>query len=139
AMEFARRIADLGLPVLYPGLPTHPDHELFSKICNPGYGFGGIFGVDLGSVERANRFMETLQNEKRFGFMAVSLGFFDTLMSCSSTSTSSELTEEERVAAHILPGLVRISIGYTGTLEGRWRQFEEALLELGVIESHSTR
>jgi methionine-gamma-lyase len=139
AMEFARRIAALGLPVFYPGLTAHPDHELFSEIANPGYGFGGIFGVDLGSVELANRFMETLQNEKRFGFMAVSLGFFDTLMSCSSTSTSSELTEEERAEAHILPGLVRISIGYTGTLEGRWKQFEEALLQLEIIETHSTR
>ncbi len=127
AMAFATRLRDLGSPVVYPGLPEHPDHQRFQDLANPEYGFGGIFCLDLGNTERAHRFMEHLQNESRFGFMAVSLGYFDTLMSCSASSTSSELPDDAQRDAGIQPGLVRISIGYTGSLEQRWRQFEEAL------------
>ena len=71
--------------------------------------------------------MEILQNKDRFGFMAVSLGYFDTLMSCSASSTSSELSDDDLRQADIRPGLVRISIGYTGTLEQRWQQMRDAL------------
>jgi methionine-gamma-lyase len=73
-----------------------------------------------------------LQNKYRFGFMAVSLGYFDTLMSCSGSSTSSELTEDDKSEAGISPGLVRMSIGYTGTLEQRWQQLKDALEEIGA-------
>jgi len=65
--------------------------------------------------------------------MAVSLGYFDTLMSCSGTSTSSELTDDDRRAAGISPGLVRLSVGYTGTLEQRWEQLSSALADVGAI------
>jgi methionine-gamma-lyase len=44
------------------------------------------------------------------------------------------MSEEDREEAGILPGLIRISIGYTGTLEQRWSQFHEALQRSGVIE-----
>jgi methionine-gamma-lyase len=77
--------------------------------------------------------MSCLQNEQRFGYLAVSLGYFDTLMSCSGSSTSSEMSEEDKDLAGISPGLVRFSIGYTGTLEQRWRQLETALRKVGVI------
>ena len=59
--------------------------------------------------------------------MAVSLGYFDTLMSASAQTTSSELSVEEQEAAGIRPGLVRMSIGYTGSLEQRWKQLEDAI------------
>ncbi len=65
--------------------------------------------------------------------MAVSLGYFDTLMSCSGSSTSSEMTDEDKSVAGISPGLVRISVGYTGTLEQRWRQLYSALQDVGQI------
>ena len=64
--------------------------------------------------------MGLLQNEHQFGLMAVSLGYSETLMSCSASSTSSEMPEEELEMAGIRPGLVRLSIGYTGALEQRW-------------------
>jgi methionine-gamma-lyase len=133
---FAERLRDLGVPVVYPGLREHPDHEILNRISNPGFGMGGILSVDLGDVDHAHRFMEFLQNECRFGFMAVSLGYFDTLMSCSASSTSSELTPEEQQRAGISPGLVRISIGFTGDLEQRWQQFERALRQTGVIRTN---
>lgn len=127
AQHFAERIEALGLRVHYPGLPSHPGHELYWRIANEGYGAGGILAVDLEEEGRASEFMSALQNEERFGFMAVSLGYFDTLMSVSGSSTASEMPEEERERAGITPGLVRLSIGYTGTLEQRWSQFEHML------------
>ena len=79
--------------------------------------------------------MSHLQNEQRFGYLAVSLGYFDTLMSCSGSSTSSEMSEEHQQAAGISPGLVRFSIGYTGTLEQRWTQMQRALAATGLVTS----
>ena len=64
--------------------------------------------------------------------MAVSLGYFDTLMSCSGSTTSSEMTEENKAEAGIWPGLVHMSVGYTGTSEQRWRQLQNALERLGI-------
>jgi hypothetical protein len=61
-------------------------------------------------------------------------------MSCSSSSTSSEMNEEERELAGISPGLIRMSIGYSGTLEQRWSQFENALTRMTqVLPCRSTR
>lgn len=137
AAMFAQRLRKLGVPVTYPGLETHPDHELLARLSNTEYGAGGIFCVDLGTEERAERFMEMLQNRERFGFMAVSLGYFETLMSCSASSTSSEMSEDDQKRAGISPGLIRVSIGYTGTLEQRWAQFEDALHEIGAIPAAS--
>ncbi len=133
AMEFARRLERLGLDVRYPGLESDPQHGLLASLANQGYGFGGLFTLDAGSTERAGELMTILQNTHEFGYMAVSLGYFDTLMSCSASTTSSELGDEDLEAAGIAPGLVRISIGYTGTLEQRWSQFESALREVGLL------
>jgi len=62
---------------------------------------------------------------------AVSLGYHDTLMSCSGASTSSEMGSEELAAVGISPGLVRISVGFTGALPQRQRQLRVALRALG--------
>jgi methionine-gamma-lyase len=128
----ARELDALGLDVVYPGLPQHPDHELAKHLCREGYGFGGVLGLDVGSEDTANRLMERLQNGYRFGYMAVSLGYSDTLMSCSGSSTSSELTDADKAAAGIPPGYIRISVGYTGTLEQRLGQLRGALAEVGL-------
>jgi len=133
AMYFAKRLEKLDLPVVYPGLESHPQHELLRSLQHPDYGFGGLFTVDAGTVDRANALLEHLQNEHRFGFMAVSLGYFETLLSCSGSSTSSEMSEEEQRESGISPGLVRISIGYTGSVEQRWEQMESSLRKVGLI------
>lgn len=131
ALIFASLLQASGLRVIYPGLKDHPNHALLKTIGNQPFGFGGIFCLDLGSSQRANEFLEYLQNEERFGFMAVSLGYFETLMTCPASTTSSELSDEDLRKAGIAPGLVRISIGYTGSLEQRWQQFEAAIHTLG--------
>ncbi len=131
ALTFALRLRDLGVDVTYPGLDDHPQHQLLTSMLNDErFGYGGLLTVDMETVGKANRLMEMLQNEFSFGFMAVSLGYFETLMSCSGSSTSSELTAEEQKKAGISPGLIRMSIGLTGSLEQRWSQFREALLRV---------
>lgn len=132
ALTFAERLRARGLQVVYPGLPDHPDHALLRSLMNPGYGFGGVLCIDLETAERANEAMERLQNDVHFGFIAVSLGYFDTLMSLSAASTSSEMSEQEQRRAGISPGLLRLSVGYTGTLEQRWEQLERALEGMGL-------
>lgn len=131
AQLFAERLSERGLPVTYPGLPSHPQHALLKSMLNDDYGFGGLLSLDMKTKDRAFALMENLQNEQRFGFLAVSLGYFDTLMSCSASSTSSEMSDEELLKAGIAPGLVRISLGYTGSLEQRWAQMERALKAVG--------
>ncbi|XP_008239227.1 PREDICTED: methionine gamma-lyase [Prunus mume] len=127
AMVYATRMKKMGLKVIYPGLEDHPQHELLKSMANKDYGFGGLLCLDMGTEEKANRLMNLLQNCTQFGFMAVSLGYYETLMSCSGSSTSSEMNDEEKALAGISPGLVRMSIGYIGTLEQRWSQFEKAI------------
>ncbi len=138
AQTFAERLQRLAVPVAYPGLPDHPDHELMRELRCEDYGFGGVLTLDLGSVEKAHELMDALQNTYRFGFMAVSLGYFDTLMSCPGSSTSSEMSDEDLSSAGIGEGLVRMSVGYTGTIAQRWRQLESALVDIGVIEKPLT-
>ncbi|KAL0293508.1 UNVERIFIED_CONTAM: Methionine gamma-lyase [Sesamum radiatum] len=102
ALTFAVRMKKLGLKVVYPGLEDHPDHELLKSIANKDYGHGGIICVDMETEERANRLMNLLQNCTQFGLMAVSLGYYETLMSCSGSSTSSEMNGREKswLASH---------------------------------------
>ena len=134
AQVFAERLKELGVSVSYPGLKDRQDHDLFCKIGRPEYGFGGLLTIDAGSRERAESLMDDLQNTEGFGFMAVSLGYFDTLMSCSASSTSSELSDDALRAAGIAPGLLRMSIGFTGSLEQRWQQLERALRRVALIQ-----
>jgi methionine-gamma-lyase len=132
ARIFAEKLQALGIAVAYPGLPEHPDHELLLRQRCEEYGFGGILTLDLGSEQMANDLMDVLQNKYGFGFMAVSLGYFDTLMSCPGSSTSSEMTDEDLSFAGIGEGLVRMSVGYTGTVAQRWQQLESALNDIGA-------
>lgn len=127
AVAMAALCESHGLHVYYPGLPTHPHHARLAGLRNEAYGWGGIVALDLQTSERANRFLEYLQNKQQFGFIAVSLGFTDTLMSISASSTSSEMSAEDLQRAGISPGLVRISVGITGTLEQRMEQLDDAI------------
>ncbi len=127
ALAIAERLQDLGLRVLYPGLPSHPDHDLVQTLVNPGFGYGGMLALDCGTQERANALMGVLQNEVGFGLIAVSLGYFDTLMSVSSCSTSSEIPDAEQTKMGLNPGLLRLSVGISGSLESRLVQIEKGV------------
>jgi len=132
-MIIASRLYEMGAPVVYPGLPNYPQYRLISRLINEGYGYGGMMTLDCGSRQKAEDLMAVLQNEERFGLIAVSLGYYDTLMSCSSSSTSSEVPPEDRDKIGISPGLVRLSIGYTGSLAARIEQIENAVTKIGLV------
>lgn len=135
AQYLADNLQALGVTVAYPGLASHPDHELIKTLHCAEYGFGGILTLDLGNEELANNLMDVLQNKHRFGFMAVSLGYFDTLMSNPRSSTSSEMTDEDMAIADIGAGLIRMSVGFTGSIEQRWQQLKSGLTDVGVIRN----
>ncbi len=99
-LEGDRRIGRL----YYPGLSTHPQHELASRQAS---GFGGIISVDLGSRETARRFMEAL----RIFALAESLGGVESLVCHPATMTHASVPAEERARLGITDGLVRLSVG----------------------------
>ena len=134
ALAIAGRLDDLGVPVSYPGLSNHPQHQTVNAIVNKGYGYGGLLTIDCRTKSRAGALMSVLQNTEHFGLIAVSLGYYDTLMSCSSSSTSSEIPPEEQHKMGLSPGLLRLSIGYTGPLETRLEQIERAVKAVGLTK-----
>ncbi len=136
ALAMGQMLEQMGLSVSYPGLSSHPQHELAQELGNAGYGMGGVIALDCGTLERAEALMDTLQNQEAFGMMAVSLGYFDTLISCSGSSTSSEIKTEDQKKMGLPPGLVRISLGYTGDLETRMDQLKRAVTQV-LLRGHT--
>jgi methionine-gamma-lyase len=134
ALAVSRRLEELGVPVVYPGLESFAQHDLATDLINKGYGYGGMFTIDCGTRDRADDLLDELQNKEDFGYIAVSLGYFDTLMSCSGASTSSEISREDQQKMGLSPGLVRLSIGYTGSLENRIAQMERAVRAVGLVK-----
>ena len=133
ALAITNRLQELQLKVNYPGLKSYPQYDLFKSMINEGYGHGAIFSLDCQTTKKANELMSVLQNQERFGFIAVSLGYFDTLMSCSGSSTSSEISDDDQKTMGLSPGLLRISIGFTGCLDSRLEQLERAVKQVGII------
>jgi methionine-gamma-lyase len=132
ALAICRRLEELGVPVTYPGLAAFKQHDLASSMINKGFGYGGMFTIDCGTRERADDLLDILQNKEDFGYIAVSLGYFDTLMSCSGSSTSSEISPADQRRMGLSPGLIRFSIGYTGSLEKRIEQMDRAVKAVGL-------
>ena len=133
ALAVCRRLAKLGVPVTYPGLESFPQHALATDLINSGYGYGGMFTIDCGTRARADKLLDELQNKEDFGYIAVSLGYFDTLMSCSGATTSSEISQADQNKMGLSPGLIRLSMGYTGSLKARIQQIERAVEAVGMI------
>jgi len=91
--------------VYYPGLESHEGHEIAKKQMN---GFGGIIAFDVkGGLEAGKKLLNSLE----LCALAVSLGDTETLIQHPASMTHSPYTVEERAAAGITEGLVRISVG----------------------------
>ncbi|MGE6396800.1 aminotransferase class I/II-fold pyridoxal phosphate-dependent enzyme [Chryseobacterium scophthalmum] len=136
AIFLAERFEEDGLKVSYPGLKSHKNHELMKSMMHEEYGFGGLLTLDAGTTDKANELMEMMQQEN-LGYLAVSLGFYKTLFSCSGSSTSSEIPEEEREAMGISDGLIRFSIGLDHDIERTYEKMKECMLKTGVL-NHET-
>jgi cystathionine beta-lyase/cystathionine gamma-synthase len=90
--------------VHYPGLPSHPQHEL---ACRQMRGFGGMISLELGSLERARRAVEAV----RVFALAESLGGVESLIGHPATMTHASVPRAMREAMGLTDGLVRLSIG----------------------------
>jgi methionine-gamma-lyase len=126
AAFLAARLEEAGLDVIYPGLESHPDHARFDALANPGYGYGGMLSLDLGTSEAAEDLALHLQ-EAGVGQLAVSLGHHSTLFSPSSSSTSSGIPAEMQDQIGLSPGLLRFSIGLDADIEATWERFNDCL------------
>lgn len=132
AMQLAQRLHELGLHVHYPGLPQHPNHGLMKKIMNPKLGFGGMVAVDVKDEDLANALMTKMQEEK-VGYLAVSLGYFKTLFSAPSSSTSSEIPEELRAQMGLSKGMIRLSVGIDSDMASSIARMEKCLKAVGLV------
>ncbi len=135
AMFLAQKFQADGFRTVYPGLPSHPSHELFKKMMNPDYGFGGMLTLDVGTIDKANEFMELMQ-EENLGYLAVSLGFYKTLFSAPGSSTSSEISEEEQIEMGLSNGLIRFSIGLDDDIERTYQMMKTCMKKVGLLEPH---
>ncbi len=92
---------------LYPGLRSHPQHELAQRILRDGMA-GGMLSIDLaGGREAGERFLDRLQ----VAVHATSLGSAETLCSHPASSSHRQLSTDELRDACLTPGMVRVSIG----------------------------
>ena len=91
--------------VYYPGLKTHPGHEIAKKQMKD---FGAMISFELKGGFEAGK---TLLNSLKLCSLAVSLGDTETLIQHPASMTHSPYTKEEREAAGITDGLVRLSVG----------------------------
>src|ERR1700751_96084 len=90
--------------VLYPGLPSHPQHDLARRQQR---GFGAMLSFDLGSLEAARR----LLNHVKLCSLAESLGGVETLICHPATMTHASIPANVRQQIGITDGLVRLSVG----------------------------
>ncbi|CAL2088739.1 aminotransferase class I/II-fold pyridoxal phosphate-dependent enzyme [Tenacibaculum sp. 190524A05c] len=136
AMYLAQKFEADGLKTVYPGLISHPSHELFSSMMNEEYGYGGMLTIDVGSLDKANELMELMQN-KNLGYLAVSLGFYKTLFSAPGSSTSSEIPEDEQADMGLTDGLIRFSIGLDNDIERTYEMMKSCMQQVGVLKEES--
>jgi cystathionine gamma-lyase len=90
--------------VHYPGLRSHPQHELARRQMS---GFTGMISIELGSLERAKRVVESV----RIFALAESLGGVESLIGHPAMMTHASVPEERRARMGISEGLVRLSCG----------------------------
>ena len=92
--------------VYYPGLESHPSHEIAKRQMHNG--FGGMMSADIKGGMDAVRIV--MNNMKVFS-LATSLGNVDSLIQHSPSMSHFDMTPEERYAAEIFDGQVRLSVG----------------------------
>jgi cystathionine beta-lyase/cystathionine gamma-synthase len=92
--------------VRYPGLSSHPQHDVAMRMLPRGFGGMAAFEVE-GGVEAGQRFCDALE----LVWVAASLGGIHTLVCHAASTTHRQLDAEARRAAGIADGLIRLSVG----------------------------
>jgi cystathionine beta-lyase/cystathionine gamma-synthase len=108
--------------VYYPGLPTHPQHEIARKQQR---GPGAMLSFDLENLDAARRFL----NQVKLCSLAESLGGVETLISLPALMTHAAMPREVRERVGITEGLVRLSVGIED-VEDIIADLDQALLHI---------
>lgn len=90
--------------IYYPGLPSHPQHELAKRQMS---GFGGMISIDLGDVAKAKRVVAAV----KLFVLAESLGGVESLIGHPASMTHASIPEDRRNAMGLTDSLVRLSCG----------------------------
>ena len=90
--------------IYYPGLPSHPQHELAKRQMS---GFGGMISIDLGDVEKAKRVVRSV----KLFVLAESLGGVESLIGHPASMTHASIPVDRRNAMGLTDSLVRLSCG----------------------------
>ncbi|MGQ9643630.1 MAG: trans-sulfuration enzyme family protein [Ignavibacterium sp.] len=106
AIEFARFLEQSGFAnrVIYPGLTSHPQHELAKKQMR---GFGGMVSADFGTIEQAKKVL----NGVKIFTLAESLGGVESLICHPASMTHASVPKDERDKMGLTDSLVRFSVG----------------------------
>ena len=106
AIKFANHLNESGYckKIYYPGLKSHPQHELAKKQMS---GFGGMISADFGDIDTAKKI---LKNVKIFT-LGESLGGVESLISHPASMTHGSVPKEEREAMGLTDSLIRFSVG----------------------------
>jgi cystathionine beta-lyase/cystathionine gamma-synthase len=128
SLELARRFASDArvAGVVYPGLPTHPDFALASRMLNDG--FGAIVTIDVGTRAHAEALIKGLSSIP----FAPSLGDVTTTLSHPATTSHRGQSDGELARQGITAGMIRISVGIEDP-DDLWHEFGQGLSALGAV------
>lgn len=93
--------------VLYPGLPSHPSHEVAKKYLPRGFGGVLSFGLKGGQEETGAKFVDSLKLASNLA----NVGDMKTLIIHPASTTHQQLNDEEQVASGVTKDLIRVSVG----------------------------
>jgi len=97
--------------VIYPGLASHPQHELIKKQC---HGYSGMISFDIkGNLESAKTFLKSL----KIFYLAESLGGFESLIEHPAIMTHASVDPEDRVKLGISDTFIRLSVGLEDAID----------------------
>ena len=124
AQFLAEKLSGDGRRVIYPGLPSHPQHDLARRMMRGG--FGTVLSLDLGTKEAAFRFLDAL----KIVTISNNLGDAKSIATHPATTTHQRLSEDVRIPLGIGPGLVRLSVGLEDP-DDLWRDLAKGLSAAG--------
>ena len=104
ALAVATALQDAGIRVIYPGLPSHPQHALAMRQMGSG---GTMVALDLGSKAAAFAALDRM----KLVSISNNLGDAKSIATHPATTTHQRLSEADRATLGIGPGLIRLSVG----------------------------
>ena len=113
--------------VLYPGLPSHPQHEVAGRQFRPGVA-GGMLAFEVAGGRAAGR---AIIDRLELPELTASLGSVHTMVVHPPSTSHRQSTEAELLAAGITPGLLRVSVGL--------EDVEDLQADLSDAIEHATR